>query len=186
MVHLPVPAQGQVEGGQWVSDAGGKSEPDREHQLLEVDAGGANEVDPHGQDPPVRPAGLSPLWRALPGIGESRLELAGQGALADPVDTVRDGHVVPRRLEVFDVEAGGGDPPQVLGKRIGHQVPLRLSVGERLLRRHTDEGTPKSDGTAAIGAMPIRRNLACHIRRSTAPRPRAVNPGGVGNPRLDL
>ncbi|MGW9032918.1 hypothetical protein ACWGQ5_55205 [Streptomyces sp. NPDC055722] len=35
----------------------------------------------------------------------------------------------------------------------------------------TAEGTPKPDGTAAIRAMPIHRNLACHIRRSTAPRP---------------
>ncbi|WP_327301873.1 hypothetical protein [Streptomyces goshikiensis] len=44
--------------------------------------------------------------------------------------------IVPGPLQILDVDAGIRDMPQVLGQRGRDQLPLRLTVRERLRRRH--------------------------------------------------
>ncbi|WP_348774674.1 hypothetical protein HEP84_55680 [Streptomyces sp. RLB1-33] len=135
MVRVPVAAQRQVEGGQRTADPGDGG-PDRQDDLLEVGAGGAGEVDPYGQDPAGLPGGFAPLRGPAPGVGEGRLQLPGQGGLADAAHPVEDEHVVAGRFEVLDIEAGGAGAPQVLGERGRDQLPLRLPVRERLVSPH--------------------------------------------------
>jgi hypothetical protein len=67
---------------------------DRQHDLLEVGAGGAGEVDAYGQDPVGRPSGLAPLGRPPSDVGERRLQHPGQGRLADAAPSVEDERVV--------------------------------------------------------------------------------------------
>ncbi|MEU7039099.1 hypothetical protein ABZ958_36370 [Streptomyces sp. NPDC046237] len=133
---LPVAAQGQVEGRKRAAEVGERC-PDGERQVLEVAAGGPGEVDPYGPDPSRGgPDGFPPLGRPVLGAGERRLELPGQGGLAHAADAVEDHDVVPRGLEVLDVEARTGDVLQMLGERGRDQLPLRLAVGEYRRRRY--------------------------------------------------
>ncbi|NBM14232.1 hypothetical protein [Streptomyces sp. GC420] len=88
----------------------------------------AGQVDPDRQDSPACPGGLAPLDGTLLGVGERCLDLAQQGRLPDAADPVEHDHVVARRLQVLDVEARGGDVPQVLLDGGGDKVPLGLAV----------------------------------------------------------
>ncbi|WP_347878466.1 hypothetical protein [Streptomyces subrutilus] len=135
MLLFPIAAQRDVEGRQRMAYFGERG-ADGEHQVLKRGAGRAGQVDAYGKDALPGPGGLTPLRRPLVGARERGLQLPRQARLADSADTVEHDDVVPWPLQVLDVESGIRDMPQVLTQRGRDQLPLRLTVRERLRRRH--------------------------------------------------
>lgn len=174
VVGLSVAAQRQIEGGQRAPDPG-EGGPDRQHDLLEVGAGGAGEVDTYGQDPVRRPARRAPLGGPASGVGERRLQRPGQGRLADTTHAMEDEHVPSGHLEVLGVEAGGTDVLEVLGERSRDRLPLRLPVRERLRGLHA--AVVRAEQCPEIPA-------ACHIhpRKMITRTSTYARPAGFGEP----
>lgn len=90
----------------------------------------AGDVRPVG-----RPSWLAPLGRPPSGVGERRLQHAGQGRFADTAHAVEDEDVVAGRLEVLRVEAGCADVLEVLGERSRDRLPLWLRSLQAVLAR---------------------------------------------------
>ncbi len=130
---LPVPLQGDVEGGQRPAQVRGKGEAQGQDDALEVGAGRPGEVDADRQQCRAGgPGGFAPSGRASPGSGEGGFQGAREGGLADPADPVEHQDVAARGLQVLDVDGGGRDAGQVLGERALDQLPLPLAVREGL------------------------------------------------------
>lgn len=82
----------------------------------------------------ARPRPVHPTGRAAARTSPPGFELAQEGGLAYAAHSVEGHDVGARRFEVGWVEAGGGGVPQVFFRRGGEQLPLALTVGERLAR----------------------------------------------------
>lgn len=121
---LPVPAQGQIEGRQWVAQFG-EGEPDSEDDVFEVVAGGTGEVDPDRHDSPARPDGGAPLRRPVFGAGERGLEVC---AASEPG--------VARHLPVRQKESSKTTLSD--DQRTGRVRPTPLIAAVKRLRARTE------------------------------------------------